>query len=215
MISLKKRDRNRNKSKIDKAYLRVSVRRVNLPRYHPQVYCSSSFLYLSAKTNPLSTMNNTSNTTEDIIDTMVNVTLTEPQRYKVYIVKYSFASSPPEGDSAIFVKTNEEDGNIHFIASKDAGAHMYYDRVSVRANEVTERGDSLMLIGTTLTKNYPGSWDKALRVVEENQQYATPVASMPLPGSSQARMRRLRISSWTQECARPALEKAGLLEKLR
>ncbi|KAI1836413.1 hypothetical protein DTO013E5_3800 [Penicillium roqueforti] len=145
---------------------------------------------------------------------MVNVTLAEPQRHKVYIVKYNFASSPPEGDSAIFVKTNEEVGHIHFIASKDAGAHLYHDRVSVRAHEVTEIGESLMLIGTTLTKNYPGSWDEALRVIEENQQYVTPATSLALSGSAQARMRRLRVSRWTQECARPALEKAGLLEKL-
>lgn len=71
-----------------------------------------------------------------------------------------------------------------------------------------------MLIGTTLTKNYPGSWDEALRVIEENQQYVTPATSLALSGSAQARMRRLRVSRWTQECARPALEKAGLLEKL-
>ena len=69
-----------------------------------------------------------------------------------------------------------------------------------------------MLIGTTLTENYPGSWDEALQVVEENQQDAT--ISLALSGSTQAGMRRLKVSRWTQECARPALEKAGLLEKI-
>lgn len=157
-------------------------------------------------------MNNTSNTTENITDIMVNVTLTEPQRHKVYIVKYNFDSSPPEGDSAIFVKTNEDVGHIHFIASNGAGTHLYYNRETIMAHEVKETGESLMLIGTTLTENYPGSWDEALQVVEENQQDAT--ISLALSGSTQAGMRRLKVSRWTQECARPALEKAGLLEKI-
>ncbi|KAJ6144023.1 hypothetical protein N7471_003476 [Penicillium samsonianum] len=143
---------------------------------------------------------------ENITDTMVNATLTEPQRLKVYIVKYNFDSSPPEGDSAIFVKTNEDAGYIHFITSKDAGAHLYYDREIIRAHEVMEIGESLMLIGTTLTKNYPGSWDEALRT--------TPATSLALSGTTQAELRRLKVSRWTQECARPMLEKAGLLEKI-
>lgn len=157
-------------------------------------------------------MNSTSNTTENITNTMVNVTLTEPQRHKVYIVKYNFDSSPPEGDSAIFVKTNEDVGHIHFIASNVAGSHLYYDRATIMAHEAKETGESLMLIGTTLTKNYPGSWDEALRVVEENQHYTT--TSLALSGSIQAGMRRSKVSRWTQECARPTLEKAGLLEKI-
>lgn len=69
-----------------------------------------------------------------------------------------------------------------------------------------------MLIGTTLTENYPRSWDEALCVVTENQQYTT--TSLTLSGSTQAGMRRLKVSCWTQECARPMLEKAGLLEKI-
>lgn len=31
------------------------------------------------------------------------------------------------------------------------------------AHKVKEKGESLMLIGTTLTENYPCSWDEALR----------------------------------------------------
>ncbi|KAJ5588080.1 hypothetical protein N7537_010758 [Penicillium hordei] len=157
-------------------------------------------------------MNNKINTTGNITNAMVNITLTEPQRHKVYIVKYNFDSSPPEGDSVIFVKTSEDVGHIHFIAPNSTGTHQYYNRETIMAHEIKETGENLMLIGTTLTENYQGSWDKALRGVEENQQYA--ITSLALTVSTQAGMRQLKVSHWTQECARPALEKAGLLEKI-
>ncbi|OQE16026.1 hypothetical protein PENFLA_c029G02145 [Penicillium flavigenum] len=148
-------------------------------------------------------MNSTSNTMENTTDAMDNVALAEPQRHKVYIVKYNFDSSPPESDWAIYVKTEEHTGDIHFIASKDkdAGAHLCHTRKNIGAHEVKE-GEGLVLIGTTtLTEKYPDCWDEALRVVQENLQFET--ASLAL------------VSRWTQECARPALEGAGLLEKMK
>lgn len=139
------------------------------------------------------------------------VTLTEPQRHKVYIVKYNFDRSRPEGDWAIYVQTKENTGDIHFIASEDAGAPLCYTRETVRVHEIKKKREGLVPIGTTLTQNYPSGWDEALRVVEENLQIET---SLALPGSTQAGARP-KVSRWTQECARPALERAGLLEKMK
>jgi hypothetical protein len=133
---------------------------------------------------------------------MANVALAEPQRHKVYIVKYNLDRSRPEGDWAIYVKTEEHAGDIHFIASKDAGAHLCYTRKNIEAHEVKEKGEGLVQIGTTtLTEKYPDGWDKVLRVVQENLKSET--ASLAL------------VSRWTQEFARPALERAGLLEKMK
>ncbi|KAF3013642.1 suppressor of hpr1 [Penicillium rubens] len=154
-------------------------------------------------------MNSTSKTTKNITDAMANVALTQPQRHNVYIVKYKLDRSCPEGDWAIYVKTEEHTGDIHYIASKDAGAHLCYTRTKIGAHEVTKEGEGPVLIGTTLTQNYPGGWDEALGVVKENLRFET--TCLTLPGSTQA---GVKVSRWTQECARPALERAGLLEKM-
>ncbi|KAJ5286534.1 hypothetical protein N7524_001840 [Penicillium chrysogenum] len=154
-------------------------------------------------------MNTTSNTTKNITDAMANVALTQPQRHNVYIVKYKLDHSCPEGDWTIYVKTEEHTGDIHYIASKDAGAHLCYTRTKIGAHEVTKEGEGPVLIGTTLTQNYPGGWDEALGVVKENLRFET--TCLTLPGSTQA---GVKVSRWTQECARPALERAGLLEKM-
>ncbi|CAG8332520.1 unnamed protein product [Penicillium nalgiovense] len=143
---------------------------------------------------------------------MDDVTLTEPQRHKVYIVKYNFDRSRPEGDWAIYVQTKENTGDIHFIASEDAGGPLCYTRETIRVHEIKKKREGLVPIGTTLTQNYPSGWDEALRVVEENLQIET--TSLALPGSTQAGARP-KVSRWTQECARPALERAGLLEKMK
>ncbi|CAI7625256.1 unnamed protein product [Penicillium glandicola] len=159
------------------------------------------------------------NITNTNTNTMVNVTLTEPPRHNVYIVKYNFDSSPPEGDSAIFVKTGEDTGYIHSLALNVADAHLYHNRESIDARKVKETGENPSLIGTTPAENYPDSWDGALRdtlrdswLVEENQQYET--TSLALSNSTHAGMKRVKISRWTQECTRPALERAGLVEKI-
>ncbi|KAJ5480587.1 hypothetical protein N7530_006096 [Penicillium desertorum] len=117
---------------------------------------------------------------ENTTDAMANVALAEPQRHKVYIVKYNLDRSRPE----------------------DAGAHLCYTRKNIEAHEVKEKGEGLVQIGTTtLTEKYPDGWDKVLRVVQENLKSET--ASLAL------------VSRWTQEFARPALERAGLLEKMK
>ncbi|KAJ5155092.1 uncharacterized protein N7500_010531 [Penicillium coprophilum] len=143
-------------------------------------------------------MNSTGNTVDNITSSMDNVYLTDAT-YTVYLVKRENQSSHPEGDLAIFVKTEIDAGDIQ--AFKAADDHIQYYRVAIRVDEI---GESLMSIGTTLARDYPGSWDEALKQLsleakESNQQLALSPSA-------------LKVSRWSQ-LARAALKNAGTLKE--
>ncbi|KAJ5211353.1 hypothetical protein N7491_011173 [Penicillium cf. griseofulvum] len=140
-------------------------------------------------------MNITMNTGE-ITTSMGKLALTNT-KYPVYLVKREITSHP-EGGSAIFVRTSESAGNIHFIESEGAR------HVAVQAHEI---GEILMPIGTTFAQEYHG-WDEVLVQLhfllakEPDQQDMLTLLASPL-----------KVSQWTQ-LARLTLKSAGLLEEV-
>ncbi|KAJ5360953.1 hypothetical protein N7517_010144 [Penicillium concentricum] len=142
-------------------------------------------------------MDSTGNTVENITSSMDNVALADTT-YTVYLVKIQ--SSHPEGGLAILVKINKDVGDIHFIAPNSDGDDLHYHRVSIQPHEI---GEIPMPIGTTLAKDYPSSWDEALKqlplLANSNQQDMLTLLASPL-----------KVSQWTR-LARAMLENAGIL----
>ncbi|OQE38326.1 hypothetical protein PENCOP_c008G07406 [Penicillium coprophilum] len=127
-------------------------------------------------------MNSTGNTVDNITS-MGDVNLTNTT-YTVYLVQRENQSSHPEGGSVIFVKTEKDAGDIQ--ASKGADDDIPYYRMAIRVDEI---GESLMSIGTILARDYPGSWDEALKQLAAFD-FSTKGLSVESAGQSRTQERR-------------------------